>query len=361
MTATTQKYCCRRYYLFFVIFLMSCAQPARQDLPPTKPHNTVAQTVEFESTSSYTPTPTSVEQITNGNQPIEGTTIPSPTVAQTMTSTIITQTQQPIFVEHPEGRQTIDSTWVVKSLGCIADGIADEIFVHEVREFCDGQMQQLGCDSLVIPSVWWGEPESLFIECRAAPEWHFYYEYELIGQAYEQGEITEQEYEEQVEDWESTLQQRVDERERLFIEEGYLYNQGLSVFIPTRLILLQDGEKHLIKTLDDLQATVVPIDSLEKAMNYARAYTGLRALTLADLPQPDDYHPEHTINYFLSHIDESYGIENQDGYNVLLFDDSGDCKPWTTYAIWVQVNVDGMIQELSRKPILEVSPGWCID
>lgn len=139
-------------------------------------------------------------------------------------------------------------------------------------------------------------------------------------------------------------------------ESTYLYREGCKARLYVRYALWRDGEFEVLQSQEDLAEVFAPVDSPEEALSYALAVTGLGVRYGLE--------PVKGYRYFVDELQDSHVIEEQDGYEVTLYDyQLCGCGPHTTEAVVVHVTRDGEVQEIDRWDVYEDpdEDGLCVD
>ena len=129
------------------------------------------------------------------------------------------------------------------------------------------------------------------------------------------------------------------------IDSGqFLYYTGGLFGTYVRYVIHQNGEFVLLKTEEDFRRVFAPIESPDEALSYVVAIRNLSA------SYGIQYDPAY--EYEVDTIEDTYVTSESDGYIVHLFHDQAfGCGPHWISEVEMQVTWEGVVQELSRKPI----------
>jgi hypothetical protein len=205
---------------------------------------------------------------------------------------------RPKFINHsqPDLSVPIDAT------GCLKDGSGQCI--------SDSTRAAMGCDEIQVPPSLVGalNPSYPMAVCQIIPE---------QATAQTQAEI---------------------EKELYFFYTGGLFGSYI------RYVIVQEGQFRLLKSEAEFRAVYAPVESAEEALSYVLAVTNLSAYYgLA-------YNPAY--KYEVGTIEDTHVTLEPDGYRLHLFHDAVfGCGPHWISEVEMHVSAEGVIQELSRKPI----------
>ena len=135
-----------------------------------------------------------------------------------------------------------------------------------------------------------------------------------------------------------------------------LYNEGCLLPVYVRYVMFEEEEFITLNSLDDLKTAFTPLRSSEEALAYAVAATGLQAKF--------DLKRQANFRYLTDRLEDSHAVEATNGYEVLLYHyQICGCGPHTTTAVWLEVNRDGSLREISRTPAYEnpEEDNLCVD
>lgn len=109
--------------------------------------------------------------------------------------------------------------------------------------------------------------------------------------------------------------------------------------------ILQDGTYRLLIKKSEFKYTFAPVESMDEALSYAMAMTGLQARF--DLQSLDG------VEFLVDTLFETHVEETPEGYLVYLFDSDHKmgCDRHSFYAVKVLVNPEGEVHEVSREEI----------
>jgi hypothetical protein len=129
------------------------------------------------------------------------------------------------------------------------------------------------------------------------------------------------------------------------IENGfYFYYTGGLFGSYIRYVIVQDGAFRLIKSEDEFRDIYAPIESPEEALSYVLAVTNLSAYY--GLAYNSAY------KYEVGTIEDTHVTLEPDGYQLhLYYDGVFGCGPHWTSEVEMQVTQEGLVREMSRKPI----------
>ena len=129
------------------------------------------------------------------------------------------------------------------------------------------------------------------------------------------------------------------------IESGqFFYYTGGLFGSYVRYIVYQNGEFVLLKTEEDLRKLFAPIESPEEALSYVLAAKNLSAYY--------GLHYDPAYEYEVDTIEDTYVINDTDGYLVHLFyDQAFGCGPHWISEVDVHVSVEGNIEERSSRQL----------
>lgn len=129
------------------------------------------------------------------------------------------------------------------------------------------------------------------------------------------------------------------------IEKGlYFFYTGGLLGNYVRYVILRDGAFRLLKSEQEFRAVYAPVETPEEALSYVLAVTGLSAA------YGIAYDPAY--KYEVATIEDTYVTSQPDGYKLHLYHDAVfGCGPHWTSTIEVHVSTEGIIQEMSRKPV----------
>jgi hypothetical protein len=139
-------------------------------------------------------------------------------------------------------------------------------------------------------------------------------------------------------------------------EGEFIYREGCLLSEYVRYAVVKDGQLRILKSLADLQQTYAPIESVDEALSYALAATGL-GVRYGLTAQSD-------LRYFIKRLEDTNVQQIPQGYRVHLFDYKlCGCGPHPTYAVDVLVTSDGQMSELTREKIFEdpTEDQLCVD
>lgn len=129
------------------------------------------------------------------------------------------------------------------------------------------------------------------------------------------------------------------------IEKGqYFYYTGGLFGGYIRYVIVQDGAFRLLKSEEEFRDLYAPIETPEEALSYVLAVENLSA----------DYGLEYTpgYKYEVDTIEDTYVTAEGEGYRLHLYSYAlSGCGPHWTTALEMQVTPDGLIREISRKPV----------
>jgi hypothetical protein len=208
---------------------------------------------------------------------------------------------KPRFINHPQPNLSVTFD-AFDEAGCLRDGSGT----------CpsDSPAAALGCDEIQIPPSLMGglNPAYPLAVCQLVPE---------QAQAEMQAEI---------------------EIGLYFFYTGGLFGRYV------RYVVFQDGEFRLLKSEEEFRAMYAPVETPEEALSYVLAVTNLSAYYgLA-------YDPAY--KYEVGTIEDTQVTLDADGYQVHLFHDGVfGCGPHWVTEVEMHVSPEGVIQEVSRKPI----------
>jgi hypothetical protein len=136
----------------------------------------------------------------------------------------------------------------------------------------------------------------------------------------------------------------------------YIYREGCLVKFYIRYAIWRNDQFEVIESQQELSSIYAPIDSPEEALSYALASTGLGVRYGIE--------PVGGYRYFVDQLQDTYVQEIENGFLVLLYDyHLCGCGPHPTYAVVVQVNRDGQVQEIERQEVYEdpAEDDLCVD
>jgi hypothetical protein len=208
---------------------------------------------------------------------------------------------RPKFINHSQPDLSVPFDGF-DATGCLNDGSGQCI--------SDSTLAALGCDEIQVPPNLLGglNPSYPMAVCQIIPE---------QAKAETQAEI---------------------EKELYFFYTGGLFGSYV------RYVIFQEGKFRLLKSEAEFRAVYAPVESAEEALSYVMAVTNLSAYYgLA-------YDPAY--KYEVGSIEDTYVTLEPDGYRLHLFHDSVfGCGPHWISEVEMHVSSEGIIQELSRKPI----------
>jgi hypothetical protein len=129
------------------------------------------------------------------------------------------------------------------------------------------------------------------------------------------------------------------------IEQGlYFYYTGGLFGSFIRYIIVQDGAFRLIRSEDEFREIYAPIETPEEALSYVLAVENLSAYY--GLAYTSGY------KYEVDTVEDSYVTSEGNGFRLHLYDyQLAGCGPHWTSEVEMQVTLEGIVQELGRKPI----------
>jgi hypothetical protein len=106
-----------------------------------------------------------------------------------------------------------------------------------------------------------------------------------------------------------------------------------------------DGTYRLLIKRSEFKDTFAPVESMDEALSYAMAMTGLEARF--DLQSLDG------VEYLVDELAETHVEETPEGYLVYLFDSDNKmgCDTHSFYAVKVLVTAEGDVEEAERQEI----------
>ncbi len=255
---------------------------------------------------SLTPRPT--RQVESEPSATDIPVLPTPTIEPSPTPTATPQDID--HVQHPEWQpHDVDVTAVASQLGC-DPAQADALVVEDACP--DSEIAQ-GCYVLYTAALQWGDDETTLVQCRYV-------------------EVKESE------------------------TDAYLYNIGIDHFLPIHLIVIRPDGMTRVKNLIELQVLLAPIETSEQALTYAQAYTGLTTVQFEGKPH---LLLDYPVTYYADTLEDSYVETTDAGFNVLLYDLSDDCTPWTTTAVRLQITPDGQVTTLETFDVYNFDDNTC--
>jgi hypothetical protein len=129
------------------------------------------------------------------------------------------------------------------------------------------------------------------------------------------------------------------------IEQGlYFYHTGGLFGSYIRYVIVQDGAFRLIKSEDDFRDIYAPIETPEEALSYVLAVEKLSAYYGLE------YYSGY--KYEVDTIEDTYVTSEGEGYKLHLYSyELSGCGPHWTSEVDLQVTKEGLVREISRKPI----------
>ena len=141
------------------------------------------------------------------------------------------------------------------------------------------------------------------------------------------------------------------------IAEGkYFYNAGALFPAYVRYVIFRDDQFQLIKAEGEFRAIFAPIESANEALGYALAVKNLRAY------HGLEHNPKYV--YFTNTLEDTHVESEADGYQVYLFHhETFGCGPHMTSSVELHVSFEGVIEEVSNKPVFKdpAEDGLCVD
>lgn len=131
----------------------------------------------------------------------------------------------------------------------------------------------------------------------------------------------------------------------------FIYEEGCLDHRWVQYAVYRDGQYQILPTFAEFQAAFAPVESVEEALSYTLAVTGLQARF--DLETPQNY------RYEVDQIEETRMEEIDGGYRINLFSYSAcGCGPHYFRQVVVSVSRGGQIeraapQDLFRDPELD--------
>lgn len=218
---------------------------------------------------------------------------------------------KPKLIQHPGAYIEFQPTYLTDAIDCLSNSKSNP-------PDCSNDFNEIQCDNIRTPDLWWGESNLRWIWCQAD------------GDSFS------------------------DEEYNAYVADGYIVDRGVQMFVPTRLILVGNDGITYIKNHVELRDAFIPINSPAKAMSFAIAQTGFAAIPFRNLPQDSSLGP---VIYFVHEIEGSYVRQVDSSYEVLLYDSPSVCTPWQTFAVWVRVHPDGEIEEIERTLVFQTLGG----
>jgi hypothetical protein len=129
------------------------------------------------------------------------------------------------------------------------------------------------------------------------------------------------------------------------IDKGlYFFYTGGLFGTYVRYVIFQDGEFRLLKSEEEFRAIYSPLETPEEALSYVLAVTNLSAYY--GLVYNSAY------KYEVGTIEDTYVTREPNGYRLHLYYDAVfGCGPHWTSEVEMHVSQEGVLQEISRKPI----------
>ena len=208
---------------------------------------------------------------------------------------------KPRFINHPQPNLSVTFD-VFDTAGCSTDSSGQCV--------SDSTLAAFGCDEILVPPSLLGglNPSYPIAVCELIPD---------QVNAETQAEI---------------------EKGLYFFYTGGLFGRYI------RYVIFQDGEFRLLKSEAEFRAIYAPVETPEEALSYVLAVTNLSAYYgLSDDP---------AYTYEVGTIEDTHVTLEPDGYKLHLFHDGVfGCGPHWISEVEVHVSVEGVIRELSQKPI----------
>jgi hypothetical protein len=208
---------------------------------------------------------------------------------------------RPRFLNHPQPNLSITFD-VFDAAGCLKDSSGQCI--------SDSTLAALGCDEVQVPPSLLGglNPSYPIAVCQLIPD---------QAETDTQAEIGKGLY---------------------FFYTGGLFGRYV------RYVIFQDGEFRLLKSEAEFRAIYAPVETPEEALSYVVAVTNLSAC------YGISYDPAY--KYEVGTIEDTHVTLEADGYKLHLFHDKVfGCGPHWISEVEIHVSAEGVIQELSGKPI----------
>lgn len=129
------------------------------------------------------------------------------------------------------------------------------------------------------------------------------------------------------------------------IEKGlYFYYTGGLFGSYVRYLLVQDGAFRLFKSEDEFREIYAPIETTEEALSYVLAVENLSAYYGLQ------YYAGY--RYEVDTIEDTYVTSEDGGYRLHLFYYALTCcGPHWTSEVEMQLTREGLVREISHKPI----------
>jgi hypothetical protein len=138
------------------------------------------------------------------------------------------------------------------------------------------------------------------------------------------------------------------------LREGGLFRIGCAFRRDAAFVISREGGYELIQTRQQVKDLLLPIDSPEKALDYAQMMTGLSPIY--------SFHAEPELLYFQDPIEGTRVTESDGIYTINLFHMQGCfCEPWVDSEIYLELDREGEISFIGGLPISMTIGMSCAD